>query len=235
MGADRGSEYNCEIVNAIAEAYGDQPYLRRDGEAQTLAELLAEAASGCSALPAILYTASPIEGARLYDCADTVCDAVEQLTAAAILDVTATDDDWLTVLRGGQTLYLPAGAVDKLSLEMRIKDMTPTFQVHAGCFITPSLGPGSDMAVEFIIAGTRREQVTVDLHAPGADGATPVASQEEEPDPNTALTVIARRYTSDPSLATGKYIVALTAKGHLHPIAWDVTRAGAYRVTLGCE
>ena len=235
MGADGGSEYNCRIVNAIVEDYGDLPYLRRDNDVQTLAELLAEKAPGCGAQPPILHTASPADGASLYARADGDCEQVEQLNPGDILDAIAIDDDWLTIRRGARRLYRARGDVDKLSLEMRIKDTTPTFQVHAGCFIMPRLGPGREMSVEFIIAGKRQEQVMVDLWPPGVDSALPIASREAGRDPHTGSPVIVQRYDAQPHLLPGEYIIGLAADGHRYRIAWDVTRAGPYRVNVGCE
>ena len=234
-GADGRSEYNCEIVNAIVKDYGDQPYLRRDGEVQTLAELIAEKVPSCGAPPAVLHTASAVESASLYDCADESCDVVEQLNAGEILNIIAKDDDWLTVRRGARTLYLRSGELDKLSLEMRIKDTTPTFQLHAGCFITPHLGPGADMAIEIIIAGKRRDQVTVDLQAPGAADALPIASRVEAKDPHFSFPVITQRYDKNLKLTPGEFILDLDSDARNYRIVWEVTRAGPYRVTFGCE
>lgn len=234
-GADDSSEYNCEIVNAIVEDYGAQPYLRRDGEVRTLAELLAEKVPGCGASPAVLHTASTIEGASLYDCADTACNVIEQLNAGDILDITAVGDDWLTVRRGARRLYLRSGELDKLSLEMRIKDTNPTFQLHAGCFITPHLGPGADMVIEIIIAGKRRDQVTVDLQAPGAADVLPIASRVEAKDPHFSFPVITQRYDKNLKLTPGEFILDLDSDARNYRIVWEVTRAGPYRVTFGCE
>ena len=234
-GADGRSEYNCEIVNAIAEAYGDLPYLRRNSEVQTLAELLAEKVPGCGAPPAVLHTASAVEGASLYDCADRACKVVEHLNASDILDITAVGDDWLTVRRGARSLYLQSSELDKLSLEMRVTETNPTFQLHAGCFITPHLGPGADMAVEIIIAGNRRNQVTVDLQAPGAAEALPIASRVEAKDPHFSFPVITQRYDKNLKLTPGEFILDLESDARNYRMVWEVTRAGPYRVTFGCE
>ena len=235
LGADGGSEYNCEIVNAIAEAHGDQPYLRRDGEIMTVAELLAEAAPACDAQPAIIHTANAVDGASLYQCAALSCDIVEQVTAEAILDVVAVDADWLTLQRGAQTLYLPISDVDKLSLEMLIRDTNPTFQVHADCFISPALGPGRELEFAVLIAGERYEKVAVELWRAGDDSALPIASRDAVIAAHTGSPAIELRYDPQLDLTPGQYIIELQAAGHSYKIAWEVTRAGPFRVNVGCE
>lgn len=231
-GADGSVDYNCELVDALVNDYGDQPYLRRDGIVHTLAELLVEAAPSCSAQETILHTANVAEDASLYDCADAACDVVEQVGADVILDVIAVDGDWLTVRRGGRTLYLPGDVVDKLSFEMRIKDSTPTFQVHAGCFVSPSLGPGRELSIGFLIAGNRREQVTVELWRAGGDSPLPFASREEIIAPHTLAPGIEQLYNVELSL--GEYVIDMRAADHRYQIAWEITRAGPYRVDVGC-
>ncbi len=240
-GSDGDTEYNCELVNEIIEEYGDQPYLRVDNAVLTFAEFHAVQALGCvSSDDADIQTAATDfkvtvnQNVNLRDCAGTSCGLVGKAQPGDIFEVVAEDGDWYEIKFERGTAFIAGWLTTRLPDEV-IETDEPYAIAAAGCIVLPDSSRGNDMDINFIIAGERHDDVTVDLYRPNEENPLRVDRQLDKTFIDTGDVYILQVYRWNQWFPTGVYTIEVKLDGRSHKMAWNVAERAEYNVHVYCE
>ena len=234
--SDSDAEYNCELVSAIIEEYGDQPYVRENGAVQTFAEFHAICTAADDAdtqTAATDFKVTVNQNVNLREGAGTSFSRVGQAKAGEILEVVAEDGDWYEVkfergtafIAGWLTTRLPDVVIETGS-HYRIKD---------NCYITTESRRGNEMDIRIILQGPRQDDVTVDLYRPNEENPLRVAGQSLGKFIDSEEIYINQYYRWNQWFPTGIYAIEVKLDGQVYKVAWNVTERTDHLVRFRCD
>ncbi len=239
-GSDRDTEYNCELVNAIIEEYGDQEYIRQDGEVLTFAEFHAIQASGCmSSDDADIQTAatdfkvSVNQNVNLREGAGTSFSRVGQAKAGEVLEVVAEDGDWYEVKFEGGTAFIAGWLTNRLP-EVVIETGELFIIEDTGCRVIVDSRRG-DIDINIIITGERLSDVTVDLYRPNETNPLRVEGQLDKTFIDTGESYLHQYYRWNQWFPNGIYTIEVKIDRKVYKMAWNMTERVDYNIFVACN
>ena len=235
--SDSGAEYNCELVSAIIEEYGDRPYARENGAVQTFAEFHAICAAADDAdtqTAATDFKVTVNQNVNLREGAGTSFSRVGQAKAGEILEVVAEDGDWYEVKFERGTAFIAGWLTTRLP-DVVIETNEPHAIMDLGCIVVPDSSRGNDMDISFVIAGERHDDVIVDLYRPNEENPLRVDRQLDKTFIDTGDVYILQVYRWNQWFPTGIYTIEVKLDRKSYKMAWNVTERAEYNVHVYCE
>lgn len=238
--SDRTAEFNCELISAIIDDYGEQPYQREGDNVLTLFEFYEISIPACLAtdedIPPVesAFKIAVKQNVNLRDCAGTTCSLVGQAKPGQILEVVAENDNWYEIKHEQGTAFIAGWLATRLPDAIVETDEPYTIET-ANCMVLPDPSRSSDMDVSFVIAGERRANVVVDLFAPTQDRALRVDSQLQKTFIDTGDPYILQVYRWNQWFPSGIYRIELGIDGNVYELAWNITERADYNVYVFCE
>ena len=233
-------EYNCELIEMILEDFGDEAYVREDGEIQTLDDFYADTVPECtsdidSSIPpgSTLFKVTVRSSVNLRDCGNTTCDLVGKTEAGDILDVIAEDGDWYEIRYERGTAFVAGWLTTRLP-DALVETDASVLVPGTACIIAPNLKRG-DMDINIIITGGRKDDVKVDLYRPDDENPMRVDGQLDKTFIDTGDTYIFQYYYWNTWFPTGIYTVQVEIDDQIQKVAWNVTERADYNVFVLCE
>ena len=240
-GVDDETEYNCLLIQEIIEEFGDQPFVRNDAVEQSFAEFASENAPDC--LSSGVASQAEITAAfkvtvkstiNLRECAGTECEIVGKTQPGEIYDVLAEDYDWYEIRFERGTAFIAGWLTSRLP--DAVVETDEALYVFAGsCVIVPDSSRSTDMDINVIITGDRKNAVNVDLYRPDNDEPLPVYRQLDKTFIDTGGTYILQTYHWNVWWPTGLYTIDVLLDGDIEKIAWNVTERADYNVFVSCD
>ena len=232
-------EYNCELIRAIAESdLGAQPFVRRSGRSYTIVEWFEHCEtdrSDASQAPTdeVSFRVTVKSSVNLRDCAGTTCNRVGQATSGEVLDVLAIDGDWYQVRMPNGTIAFIAGWLTTRLPDHIVETDEP--YLLDNCIVVPDSSRSTDMDINIIIAGDRKDDVTVDLYAPTQESPLRVDRQLDKTFIDTGEPYIAQFYRWNQWFPSGLYTIEVKLDGVSHRLAWSVSERAQYNVYVSCD
>ena len=235
-GSDSNVEFNCELVSAIIEEYGDQPYVRENGAVQTFAEFhaICTAANDADTQTAATdFKVTVNQNVNLREGAGTSFSRVGQAKAGEILEVVAEDGDWYEVKFERGTAFIAGW------LTTRLPDVViGTGDIHiiedTGCRVVIDSRRG-DMDINIIITGDRMGDVTVDLYRPNENNPLRVEGQLDKTFIDTGEAYLHQYYRWNQWFPNGIYTIEVKIDRSTYKIAWNMTERIDYNVFVACD
>ena len=238
---DSDREFNCELIEKMLEDYGDEPYAREDGETQTFAEFHSDIVPECTpdavgntVGDTILFKVTTRSSVNLRDCSNTSCDLVGKTEAGDVLDVIAEDGDWYEIKFDSKSAFI-AGWLTLRLPDAILETDEPYTLIDAGCLIVPDSSRSSDMDINFILTGERKDDATADLYLPDHEKPLRVDRQLDKTFIDTGDSYVLQTYYWNTWFPTGVYTIELAIDGEIHVMAWNVEERAQYNIFVLCE
>ena len=245
--SESGAEFNCDTINMIVAEFGDESFSRSEHGTVTLQQFFSSLIQDCAVSPSQAATQRGMESSsstdfkvtvnstvNVRDCAGTTCTLVGTTKNGDILEVIGEDGDWYKIKFDGGTAFIASWLTERLP-DALIETDEPYFIDSANCFVVPSSSRSSDMDINVIITGDRKEDVVVDLYRPNNDAALRVEGQLDKTFIDTGETYIHQYYYWNIRWPTGIYNIEVEMDNVVHRIAWNVTERADYNFFVSCD
>lgn len=234
--SDNDAEYNCDLVSAIIEEYGDRPYVRENGAVQTFAEFHAICTSTEDAdtqTAATDFKVTVNQNVNLREGAGTSFSRVGQAKAGEILEVVAEDGDWYEVKFERGTAFIAGWLTTRLP-DVVIETGEPYAIMDLGCIVVPDSRRG-DMDINIIITGDRMSDVTVDLYRPNEENPLRVEGQLDKTFIDTGDAYLHQYYRWNQWFPNGIYTIEVKVDRKSYKLAWNMAERIDYNIFVSCD
>lgn len=240
-GFDGGAEFNCELIKALLDEYGDEPYARVGDEVQTFEEYHVEVLPDCFSTQAVrrsdtntLFKITVKSSVNVRDCGGTDCELVGKAQPGEIYEVIAEDGDWFEIRIETGTAFIAGWLTSRLP-DSLVETGEPLYVFAASCVVVPDLSRSSSMDISVILTGDRKNEIQVDVYRPDNDKPLPVNRQLDKTFIDTGGSYILQTYHWNTWWPTGLYTVDVQLGRQFEKIAWNVTERGDYNFFVSCD
>lgn len=236
-----GAELNCELIKALLDEYGDEPYARIDDAVLTFEKYHDLVLPDCFSTQAVrssdtttMFKISVKSGVNLRDCGGTNCELVGKAQPGEIYEVVAEDDDWYEIKFERGTAFIAGWLTTRLP-DSVVETGDPLYIFDANCVVVPDLSRSSSMDINVIITGDRKNDVQVDLYRPDNEKPLPVNRQLDKTFIDTGGSYILQAYHWNTWWPTGLYTVDVQLGRQFEKIAWNITERADYNLFVSCD
>ena len=231
-GSDSNVEFNCELVSAIIEEYGDQPYVRENGAVQTFAEFhaICTAANDADTQTAATdFKVTVNQNVNLREGAGTSFSRVGQAKAGEILEVVAEDGDWYEVKFERGTAFIAGWLTTRLpDVTLSANDEDIYLLPGTTCGVRHTTRRDRRTTIHPVLYGEASRRFEVDVYKPGATSPAPIYRSQYDPDTNGTY----QRYSQ--WWGDGVYTFEIRSGGQTHRLGFVVNGTYTHFLAVSC-
>ena len=230
--SDSGAAYNCELVSAIIEEYGDRPYARENGAVQTFAEFHAICAAADDADTQTASTDFKVtvnQNVNLREGAGTSFSRVGQAKAGEILEVVAEDGDWYEVKFERGTAFIAGWLTTRLpDVTLSANDEDLYLLPGTTCGVRHTTRRDRRTTIHPVLYGEASRRFEVDVYKPGAASPVPIYRSQYDSDTNGTY----QRYSQ--WWGDGVYTFEVRSSGQTHRLGFVVDGTYTHFLAISC-